>query len=40
MLQHNEFALKLSFEKYPGEKGVPQPILYRWDGHQLTRGDS
>jgi hypothetical protein len=39
ILQRNQFALRLSFEKYPGERGVPQPMLYRWDGHQLARVD-
>ena len=33
----NQFMLKLSFAKYPGEKGVRQPIVYRWDGRQMTR---
>ncbi len=34
--EDNHFTLKLSFEKYPGEKGAPQPMLFRWNGHQLT----
>ena len=40
ILENNQFMLKLSFEKYPGEKGVPQPLLYRWDGHQLAPAKS
>ncbi len=36
----SQFSIKLSFEKYPGEKNVPQPILYRWDGHELARTNS
>jgi len=35
ILEANKFMLKLSFEKYPGEKGVSQPIVYRWDGHEM-----
>ena len=35
-LENNQFLLELSFEKYPGEKGIPRPVVYRWDGHQLT----
>lgn len=38
-LKNGQFLLELSFEKYPGEKGVTPPILYRWDGHQLTRAE-
>lgn len=33
----SQFAVRLSFEKYPGEKGVPQPMIYRWNGHELAR---
>ena len=29
-------SVRLSFEKYPGEKGVQPPILYRWDGRRFT----
>lgn len=32
----NQFTLTLSFEKYPGEKGVPQPMLFKWDGKELA----
>jgi hypothetical protein len=39
ILGNNQFTLKLSFQKYPGEKGVPHPISYRWDGHKLARAD-
>jgi hypothetical protein len=35
LLKNNQFILKLSFEKYPGEKGAPPPLLYRWDGRKL-----
>jgi len=30
-------SVTLSFEKYPGEKGVQPPILYRWDGRKFTK---
>ncbi len=39
VLDKDHLLVKLSFEKYSGEKGVPPPILYRWDGHQLTRAE-
>jgi hypothetical protein len=37
--EKDRFVLKLSFEKYPGEKGVPRPMLYRWDGRELKLND-
>lgn len=35
--EKEQFRVQLSFEKYRGEKGVPPPAIYRWDGRQLTR---
>lgn len=29
--------VKLSFEKYPGEKGVPPPIVFQWQGNRFVR---
>jgi hypothetical protein len=33
--ENGRFLLTLSFEKYPGELGVPRALVYRWDGHEL-----
>jgi hypothetical protein len=30
-------SVRLSFEKYPGEKGVQPPSLYRWDGRKFMK---
>jgi len=31
----DEFAVQLTFQRYPGEKGVPPPAVYRWDGTKM-----
>ena len=32
-----QFILKLAFQQYAGQKGIPEPIVYRWDGRQMIR---
>lgn len=32
-----KLTVTVSFEKYPGEKGVPPPIMFRWDGSRFVK---